>query len=272
MSFDFQKDVIEASKETPIVVDFWAEWCGPCRMLGPVLEKLAAEANSTWKLVKVNTDQYPQIAMQYQIQGIPAVKMFSNGQVVAEFVGALPETHVRKWLDENLPSVSKRLLRTAQDALERGDKEMARELLEEVLRSENNNLEARVRLAELVFESDPDRAFELVKDVPQEHSLYKNAEAIQTLYRLTRDYEALAQQAKDSDRSPQAWQSYLNGVQALARRDYEEALKSWIDALLIDRSIDDDGPRRACVALFTWLGNDHELVRRYHRQFTSALF
>jgi len=96
---DFQKDVLGTSKKIPVVVDFWAEWCGPCRILGPVLEKLAAEANGAWRLVKINTEEQQQIAIQFGIRSIPAVKMFSNGQVVAEFVGALPEVQVRNgWI------------------------------------------------------------------------------------------------------------------------------------------------------------------------------
>lgn len=96
-TLDFQKDVIEASKRIPVVVDFWAEWCGPCKMLGPMLEKLASDAGNTWRLVKVNTDEHPQLSSEYGIRGIPAVKMFYNGSVSAEFVGALPEAQVKKW-------------------------------------------------------------------------------------------------------------------------------------------------------------------------------
>lgn len=100
--FDFYRDVVEASTGKPIVVDFWAEWCRPCKVLGPILEKLAGEANGGWRLVKVNTDQNPQLSRQYGISSIPAVKMFYNGQVIAEFVGAWPEGRVKRWLAENI--------------------------------------------------------------------------------------------------------------------------------------------------------------------------
>ena len=100
MSFevtDFQKDIVEASETTPVVLDFWAEWCGPCRTLGPVLEKLAGEARGKWKLVKIDTEQHQQVAAQFGIRSIPAVKMVYKKAIIAEFTGALPEASVRKW-------------------------------------------------------------------------------------------------------------------------------------------------------------------------------
>ncbi|SHK34001.1 thioredoxin [Rhodothermus profundi] len=99
----FHKEVIEKSHEKPVVVDFWAPWCGPCRILGPVLEKLARESKGAWRLVKINTDQHPELALHYQVRGIPTVKLFRNGQVVDEFVGALPEPAVRQWLHRHVP-------------------------------------------------------------------------------------------------------------------------------------------------------------------------
>ncbi|MEE9167674.1 MAG: thioredoxin [Candidatus Neomarinimicrobiota bacterium] len=101
---DFQKDVIDTSRVTPVVVDFWAPWCGPCRILGPTLEKLAQEAADAWRLEKVNTDVQPDIAARYGIRGIPTVKLFIDGEVASEFVGAIPGEQVIKWLQENIPT------------------------------------------------------------------------------------------------------------------------------------------------------------------------
>ena len=114
---NFQKEVLEKSHETPVLVDFWAPWCGPCRTLGPVLEKLAGENSNAWTLAKLDTDENPEVSTQYGIRGIPAVKLFVDGQVVNEFTGALPEYAVRQWLDEALPSKAKKHMAQAEAAL-----------------------------------------------------------------------------------------------------------------------------------------------------------
>ncbi|MCL4279079.1 MAG: thioredoxin, partial [Ignavibacteriaceae bacterium] len=101
---DFQKDVLEKSYEKPVLVDFWAEWCQPCRLIGPILEKLADENKSDWELVKVDTDNNQEIALRYGVRGIPNVKIFRNGEVINEFTGALPESAIKDWLKKSIPS------------------------------------------------------------------------------------------------------------------------------------------------------------------------
>lgn len=104
MTDRFQTQVVDKSHDKPVVVDFWAPWCGPCRALGPTIERLARESGGAWRLVKINTDAHPELMQRWGIRGIPAVKLFARGEVVAEFTGALPEPQLRRWLSEHLPA------------------------------------------------------------------------------------------------------------------------------------------------------------------------
>jgi len=261
----FQPDVVDASFKTPVVVDFWAVWCQPCRIIGPVLEKLEKEANGQWKLVKVNTDDEPELSQHFQIRSIPAVKMIHEGKIVDEFIGALPEVEVRKWLEKHLPNESKNQLEAAKAMLQAGNSAKARKMLEATVKQEPDNAEARVLLAMLLMPDDVDKAAELVETIDEGNPFSNQANAVRTLQRLAHLNETSGEPQED-------WNLYRRGIAAFKKGKYAEALEAWIELVSRNRQLDDDGARKACVALFTFLGNEHELTQKYHRRFTSALY
>jgi len=143
----FERDVLERSREVPVVVDFWAAWCGPCRVLGPILERLAAEAGGGWILAKVDVDANPVLAQAAGVQGIPAVRAFKDGRQVAEFVGALPEAQVRQWLAGLGPSRADEFLEDGRAAEARGDLDGAVDAYRKALSEDPGHFEARAALA-----------------------------------------------------------------------------------------------------------------------------
>lgn len=157
----FERDVLEKSHEVPVVVDFWAAWCGPCRSLTPVLHKLADEAAGTWQLATVDVDMNPMVSQGFRIQGIPAVKAFKDGKLVAEFTGALPEPQVRAWLEQLGPTPADFAFDRGREFEAAGDLERAESTYEEVLAAQPGHAAARmalarVRLQQRAAEGDPD--------------------------------------------------------------------------------------------------------------------
>ena len=263
----FEEDVIQASHEVPVVVDFWAGWCAPCRLLGPVLDKLAQEADGAWRLAKVDVDANPEVSQAHGISGIPAVKLFHEGKEVAEFVGALSEPQVVKWLEENLPSESRKAVAEARTAIAAGDLARARSILEDIVGGDPTNVDARIELATLLFESDPQAAVDLVKEVAPDHPGFDRVSSLRTLERLGGLLES-----GDRDDS-EDWTTYMDGITAMKEGRYAEALAAWIGMLeRRARDVDDDGARKACIAVFHFLGEEHEVTRAHRRSFSSALY
>lgn len=262
---DFQTDVIEASRTQPILVDFWAPWCGPCRVLSPTLERLAEQADGKWKLVTVNTDQHPHESSRYGIRGIPAVKLFVDGEVIDEFTGALPEYAVKQWLEKAIPSETKKRVERAEQEIAAGNRDQARALLESTLEEEPGNSKARVLLAQLLAFEDPDRSVELVTESAFAGPGYiQIEEAVKTVARLY----SLNGELPDGE----GREAYGAGIDALKSGRYETAVQKFIEVIQKDRYYDDDGARKACVALFTLLNNDHPAVANYRRKFDMALY
>jgi putative thioredoxin len=236
----FERDVIQRSHEVPVVVDFWAEWCGPCRMLGPVIEKAVAKREGQVDLVKIDTDANPRISSAFRIQSIPAVKAFKDGKVVSEFIGAQPPQQVDRFLDALLPS-------EADGLVAEGSEEGLRRALE----LEPGRSDAAVALARIVADrGEREAALALLENVAGSFA----AEGLSARLRLEED--------------PDLAEAFA----ALDRGETERGLDALIEAI---RASDEDRRedlRRAVVGVLDDLGVDHPLARESRRKLASALY
>lgn len=274
---DFLREVIERSYQTPVVVDFWAVWCGPCRMLGPVLERLAAEANGDFVLAKVNVDENPGLAMRYGVQGIPAVKAFVDGRVVDEFVGALPEPQVREFLRRVIPSEADRQVRQAQQLLAAGNLEGAESSLRQVLEKEPDHPQALLTLGHVLMKQGRlDEAQKALERVPWHLPEHREAKKLMAMLEFRREAQACG--GLDACReklaaNPDDLEARYGLAMALAMEGYyEDALRHLLAIVNRDRRFRDDGARKAMVAIFEILGEEHPLVKEYREKLATAIF
>jgi putative thioredoxin len=263
---DFEAQVIDASRAGPVLVDFWAPWCGPCRQLGPILEKIAAEERPGFTLAKVNTDLNPEVSRRYRISSIPAVKLFVDGEVADEFIGALPEPQVRRWLEAAIPSPTREQLAEARQALDEGDTERAAAILETVL-NEHPEAEAKALLAHALAFRDPERAATLAKQAAAANANYVDlSQALALIAGL-----AARSGSVDGSAEPAAV-AFEAALTALAQSDIDQALAAFVESVRLNRSFEDQAARRAAVAIFKVLGEKDPLTRKHRRSLEMVLF
>jgi putative thioredoxin len=273
---DFEAAVLEQSKQVPVLVDFWAEWCGPCKVLGPVLERLAEEYAGAFIVAKVNVDESPSLAAAFRIQGIPAVKLFKDGDLASEFTGALPEPMVREFLAKLLPSAADKRAQEAAALEEEGKAAEAKAMYESILESDANHAPSLLGLARLAMNAgENDAALDFLDSISAAANERKEAERLMARLRL---HGGAAEQDLDALRArveaePENLEARLALAQALAGREkYQEALAEFLEIVKTDRTFQDDAARKAILQIFEVLGSDDPLTDQYRAELAKVLF
>ncbi len=273
---NFHRLVIEASAQAPVLVDFWAAWCGPCQSLMPVLAKLANEYVGKFRLVKVNSDEQQALAQQYGVRSLPTVKIFRHGDIVDEFMGALPESAVREFIDRHIERESDALRQQAREQLAAGNAEAARRLLVQAVEVDPEVGENRIELAAVLAAAGEFDAAEAVLDAI--NGAEQNAAVCSLRKRI--EYARLASEFPDVEalqqrlaQNPGDLEARLAlAAHALADSQYEQALQQFLEIMQCDRSFRDDAGHKGLLATFSILGNADPLVQQYRRKMASLLY
>ena len=285
-SAEFAEDVMAASRDTPVIVDFWAEWCGPCKQLGPIIEKIVLEKNGSVKLVKIDIEKCPEIAQQLQVQSIPAVFAFVNGQPVDGFVGAQPESQIRSFIDRVIqrmgiaaePSPLEQALSHAAELFAGGDSQNAGALYDQILKQQPDNTTAVAGLAKcLLAEGKVDAVKKLIADVPADKQGDAEISSVRASLELAGAGAEAANQLEKLETAiyedPGNHKARFDLALALfAQGDKEGAINHLLYIIKRDRGWSDDSARKQLLKMFDALGNDDPATLDGRQQLSLILF
>ncbi|MDP6036533.1 MAG: thioredoxin [Verrucomicrobiota bacterium] len=261
---NFETEVLVPSRDTPVLVDFWAPWCGPCKMLTPILEKLESEADGRWILAKVNTEEQQELAMRFEVSSIPDVRLFHDEKEIDSFLGQLPATEIKGWLEKTLPSPHKETLKEARVALNEDDTKTAAQKAEIVLDAEPDNNEARVVLAEAQLRDDATAALKTLEPILEGHPQFDRADILRQFAQLASPNESKLPEGDLKGK-------YLAGTRAVRKADYSTALEAFIGVLEKDRDYANGAAKDACKTIIRYLGIRHPITEEYYRAYTSLV-
>jgi putative thioredoxin len=275
----FERDVIEASRKTPVLVDFWAPWCGPCRVLGPMLEQLELAYGGRIRVVKINSDQEPELAAQFAVRSIPYVVAFVDGQPIDAFVGVLPEPQLRAFVDKLLPNPAEIERRKAAQLLQAGDAHGAASALRAALVLEPQHDGTRWALAQLLLQQGTPEAATEAADVLAGVSREGQADARHRAVALALQSRQKAASLPDAAALHAAITAHPGDLQArldlaqlhVARREFEPALEQLLEIVQRDRAFGDDIGRKSMLAVFDLIADQPAVLAAWRRRLSSAL-
>lgn len=273
---NFASQVIEASHQQPVLVDFWATWCGPCQSLMPILEQLAQSYQGKFLLAKVEIDSQQGLASQFGVRSVPTVKLVKDGQIVDEFTGALPEGQIRAFLDKHIANESDQLMQQALNLYQQGDSETALSQMGQILQADPDNQNNKIIYANILLREqhieEASKCLESLsqeaKDNPQVQAMLAQLEFIHIVDNAP-DMASLRQQVADDPGNSEA--RYQLSAHAILQGQFDIAFEQLLEIVKRDRKYQDDAGRKALLKLFELLGDKHELASSYRRKLAMAL-
>ncbi|CAE7382775.1 trxA [Symbiodinium microadriaticum] len=253
MNFDLE--VIEESFNKPVLVDFWADWCGPCKFLGPILDELASDSN-LWTLVKVDVDANNEISLRFGIKGIPDVRLFHKGEVIGKFTGAKPRHEVEQWLNDVFPDPRLEIL---NDLIDQQDQN----LLQTFVAENSDFVPGQLALAKSILWDNPARSLELMKSVSTDPRNQELKHAIETI--------AAFLNMKIEDDS-QVGEILKNAQKDLNQESLGNGMEKVIESIVLDKSFENEIARKLAISIFSLLGPNHEVNKKYRRKFDMSLY
>ena len=282
---NFMSDVIERSKETPVIVDFWAPWCEPCKQLTPVIEKIVKEKNGNVILAKMNIDESPEVAQQLKIQSIPAVMAFNDGQPVDGFIGVQPEKNITEFINKisslkNSSSIEENII-AGKKYIDDGDIETAALVFSEILKIEPENISAKSMLARCLLRSDQiDEAEDIINNLPPNSennqdfvSVRSEVEVFKNAKNNPISNEQEDELRRDIDKNPKNHQMRLDLAKLLlAKGENENAINELLKIIEFDPKWNDGEARKQLIEIFNILGNEDIMVIEGRKKLSSMLF
>jgi putative thioredoxin len=280
----FMADVIDASHDAAIVVDFWAPWCGPCKQLGPALEKAVRDAKGAVRMVKINIDENPELAQQMRIQSIPAVYAFKDGRPVDGFVGALPDSQVKQFIGKLAAAAGggaspvAEAVALAKEAFAAGDLARAANVFAQVAQHDPGNVDAMAGLAKIALnQKDLEQAADILAKIPAEHAKHADVAAARTGLELAKEGEKAAGATGELqarlEKDPKDHQARLDLASALfASGEREQAIDQLLELVRRDREWNEQAGRKQLVKFFEAIGLADPITVQARKRLSTILF